>query len=589
MYISLEQTSFQCQLADIQSSELEYAHNHFLGIPPEVRDEITEQAQLNPKTPVTGARPEAGCENLQLVNRQLFHETENRWHVQATVMVPSNRLEEFISRILNVTTLQSNAYKSVKSLYLEIPHDASSSVFSILAEVLEHSTNLEELHLFGVGPDRYGVKTSSVAHVCGKHDTSLIRPRKLHTDGQEYQKRLAIFNSIVWLKNLKTLVLDNLNMPLLQAHVLHNKPKLTKLFIAADPRSMLHNGYFQRKDLRRALGSFAYTVHDAFPPVKELRIDSNSILTASQVASKVAETLESLDWVIPDVAYQKHADRISFFSEAEILLRDLDGKAKQLKELRLCVHGAIYEEHYHYGNFMGAMKDCLPRMKTLQLLEVHIHSKSPWFASELIDVLPPSITRLYLSDLLVDRDLKALVISLCQKTQTPWEPFDDDTDIAVGEDLSRKDYIHFSHNKLAFVGYEYDLFLEKNAAKKQKDDMAMFLELNGRLLDKERNRHLADLNGKHIPPKEMSAETLVEDIELMMDQLLVEDDEEEIASKRGEFAECVFGDDNEYFGNENAAEAVFLREPVAAGRDYTFPTILEVDSECKFSNHWLSK
>ncbi|KAJ9608970.1 hypothetical protein H2200_006741 [Cladophialophora chaetospira] len=577
---------FQPQVAKVEPLGLAYPTNHLLGIAQEIRETILEY--LCQVEEVAGTRPTA-YEHYQLACRQTYVETSARFNYQRTVLVPSNRTEEFIRRTLDITILNSNSYHNVKSLLIEICHDAPSNVFCQMAQVLKLSTQLEQLHLFGIGRDGYGLGTSSIAKCCGKYDMSIMPPQgRLHINGQHYRKRLTLVNSIPWLSNLKILVLDNLNMPLLQAHVLSNKPKLEKLHIAADPRTVLHLEYRHGGNL--GLGNLVWPVYGAMPPVKELRVDSNAILTASQITAKIASTLESLEWVIPDVVYQTYVQHISFYNEAAILLSRLHLEARRLKELRICLHGPMSESNHQYASFMGFLKDCVSRLQSLQLVELHIHSQSQFFGDEFVDALSSSVTRLYVTDLLVHRDLSQLCASVSTKTATSPNPDVELVDaVKIGDDLSRKDFIAFGRSKLAFVSYEYDVSLRAEAAKKQDQDMWMFLKLNGKLLDKERNRHLESLAGNYIPPKEGGIKGDLGDVESTSDDLRSAATSQEVEDNRNELADCILANETEYFGNEEVAEVVFRHEPVAEGRYYTHPVIVPVEDEFKLCNHWLSK
>ncbi|KIW88660.1 uncharacterized protein Z519_10706 [Cladophialophora bantiana CBS 173.52] len=443
-----------------------------------------------------------------------------------------------------------------------------------MAEVLRRSTRLEELHLFGVGVDGYAVKTSSTTHPCGKHDISIVPwVRRLSIDGQQHQRRLALVNSIPWLAKLRVLVLDNLNLPLLQAHILRNKPPLEKLYIAADPGTVLHGGYI---NICQAVGNLIFPVHEHAPLVRELRVDSNFIFSTSRITVKTATTLESLELVIPDMEFQVHTNKINFYQEATFLLHRLH-IAKRLRKLKICVHGALSEESHHYANFiMGALNNCVSRMESLQVIKLHLYSQSPWFAREFIIAVPRSVTRLFLTDLFISRDVADLSAFIGEKTKIPLQDsVETDKAYAIGEDLQREDFIQFSDNQLAFVGYEYDLLLGRSAAKQTKD-MFKFLKLNGRMLDKERNRHLAPLKGKHIPFKQSGVQQHSEAAKATS--------KAKVAKHSKELVSCGL-DDNEYFGMEHVAEALFEEDPVAKGALYSYPAVYEVETEFKFWNH----
>ncbi|KAH0844228.1 hypothetical protein AYO21_06243 [Fonsecaea monophora] len=569
----------------IQAPTIEYPKNHLLGIPLEVRDTIVGLVDATKQ--VVGARPSTGCATFQLVCRQTYHETYCYFNTETTVLASANRLEEFLGRSLNIATIRSKAYRSVRSLFLEVPHNSDRILFLQLAEVLKHSIRLEELHLFGIGADGCGENTSSSAHPCGKHNTLMMpAARKLSIDGQQYQCRLAMVNSIPWLERLRVLVLDNLNLPLLQSHVLKNKPHLETLYIAADPRTVLHGAYANK--IAYTVGNLVFPPDGKAPPVKQLRVDSNSILTASQITLKTARTLESLEFVIPDMLFQSHTKGINFYREATIMFHNLHIFATQLRELKICVHGAISEHCHRHANFMGALKDCISRMRSLQLIELHVNVRSPWLAREFIEAVPRSVTRLYLTDLLVQRDLSEISDFIADKTKTPLSYSSDVEAHAIGEDLERTDYIEFSNHRLAFVGYEFEVLVKETAAKAQAEARAMdrFLNLNGRMLDKERNRHLAPLEGRDIPFKKGSIETTA--LTLTSQGEGATRTQAKVEKYRKVLDKCGLGD-NEYFGNENAAQAIFEAEPAAKGGDYSYPVTVEVEEEFKFSNHWLSK
>ncbi|KIY01476.1 uncharacterized protein Z520_03028 [Fonsecaea multimorphosa CBS 102226] len=564
---------------------IRYPRNHLLGIPQELRDTIMGLVPLTKRA--IGSRPSTGCEIFHFVCRQTYHESSRLFNTQVTVLAPSNRVDEFLKRSLNINTIRSNTYQSILSLFLEIAHDSHSTVFLQLGEVLRRSSQLEELHLFGVGADGYGVKTSSAAYPCGKHGISIWPPvRKLPIDGQQYKRRLAPVNNIPWLGRLRVLVLDNLNLPLTQSHVLKNKPQLETLHIAADPRTVLHGEYWARPE--STVGNLIFPAYES-PPIKELRVDSNSVLSASKIIVKTSTTLESLDLVIPDMVFQIHLNKINFYQEASTLLHRLPMDAKQLRELRICVHETVSEEKHYYANFMGALKDCVSRMQSLQLIELHMHSDSPWFARELIEAVPPSVTRLYLSHLFVERDIQDLSGFISVKTETPLLCELEDA-YAIGEDLQRKDHIKFSGNRLAFVGYEHNCLVRASSANLQEKAIANFLKLNGRLLDKERNRHLAHLGGSHIPFKKSGVighpETGEATSKFSFE--LPPRTQAKVEKYRKALDKCGLGD-NEYFGNEDLAAYVFEGETAAKGGHYSYPAVVEVENESKFSNHWLSK
>lgn len=580
----------------VHSSTITYPRAHLLGIPKEIRDKIFElsisQTVKTSYTPL-GARPVTGFPSLQLVSRQIWHETNKQWSYSSVELVPQRRLPEFIVRTLETRVLKSNVWQSIKSLCIEIPHNTPTDVFQGVSAVLRSSPQLEELRLFAVGIDGNGVNTSTVVHPCGKYDISLLaKPRKLLVEGQEYEHRLILVISLQWLRNLKVLVLDNLNLPLVEAMALKNKPHLRKLYISADPRTVMHGEYHSRnRNNGLGLGSLMFPVREA-PPVQELRIDSNAIFTSSRIVANLSASLEILDWVIPDVLHQSHLTGGNFITQATQALYRLPVYAKKLRELRICVHNLVTEECVQTASVVGALKDCIAAMPTLRTIELHMHLDSPWLARELIESIPPSVTRLYLSDTFVMGQVRKLTDILREKTSPSAKRaseemfiFDNRAGSVVGEDPRRQDFIPFSHSQLGFVGYEFDGSQEEQSGMPT-DELYQFYMLNAKMLDKERNRHLAHLQGKHIPCQKGA---IVETKSTEKCENVVEGPTEyQVRENRQQLEECGLGDDG-YFGQEDDAYAIFNLEPVAPQRSSTYPAIVDVGDELKFSNHWLSK
>jgi hypothetical protein len=620
--------------AQVQKSGITYSPNHLLGLAQEIRDNITAQLYLSKV--VTGGHSMSMYQELQLVCRQLYHETQARWNMQIKVILPANKTGFFLRQILNPTVLHSKAYCKVTSLVLELRHDAPHAFFSQLGQVLKFSTQLQELQLFGVGPDAYGVHTSSIPQGCGKHDNSILpRQKPLHAHGQNWAKRIDLLGQLQWLHYLRVLVIDNMNMPLIRGQVLKYKTMLEKLYIAADPRSVIHHQYLPYSDFL-GLGQFLGERYDNPPPIKELRIDSNATLSASRLIEVVAGTLEVLEWVVPDVIFQSHYGKTNYFTEATQILTVFWAEAPQLRELRLCITNPLCEDHVDYGNFMGALTSCISRLGKLEVLEVHIQHWSDYFGLDFMQSIPPSVKRLYLTDLLVKRNLEKLNEWLSQMTLTPIPDEDAPDPEAIGEPVWRNDYYQFNLSNIGFVGYEYDIDLDPRTADRHAQDVVTFLKLNGLMLDKERNRHLASLQGKHTEPIKhdrtkkdttnndksttitpMSTPTSISSIDtsvsfdtdskaavLCFDWLsnvpasfLTDDLEIAVAIYKDiercdrELAKChVLNDDNEYFGEEAAAEAVFHSEAAALHRPgSSYPVVVEVENKCTFRNHWLSK
>jgi hypothetical protein len=482
----------------------------------------------------------------------------------------------------------------------------------VLAKIIKCLPQLEELKIYCIGPDKYGVETSSVAHLCGKHDINFtLGPvRKLTPEGQNFEFKLLVLKAIPFLANLKTLVLDNFNCPMLRAHVLKNKPRLEHLYIGCDPRSTIHHLYFNSEDTY-GVQWLTNSVLGVAPPMKELHVCMNGVLGPGDMVRQVAPTLEVFSMTVADSVHQITPTKLPFLPEASIILQTLATFSPKLRSLRVCVQGTVYDGHIGFGEFIFAFKDYVSRMKGLKVLELHIRSEYRFLAQEFIDAIPASVERLCVGDTFVRRDLKLLVSILEEKTKMTLHRVVESSisgtpEVSLGlqivaDDLSRHDSIPIIGN-LGFVGYEFGVFPPTEA---QIDDFNDFLRLNGKLLDKERNQHLAEFRGKSIPFKVMkhdkaSVGSTKPYNEPMPDAVMSEDEawlyelkiypSEDVEDYLEEWEECGLVDDNKYFGREAFAEAIFLDEPVAPFRKpATYPHTVDVEDNFKQTTHWLSK
>ncbi|KAI1628815.1 hypothetical protein EDD37DRAFT_21184 [Exophiala viscosa] len=575
---------FRPQSATIALGTISYPQTHLLGIAREIRDKIllhVDEDTYYRRRESLGSHPTTGYEALPLVCRQMYHETatSGAW-ARSVQIVHHNEIEQFRAW----TFSHIHHLKKLRSLTIEIPHNSPADYFCFFAELLSTKTlsGLEELKIFGVGPDQYNTKTSSVAHPCGKHDISLTMTsmKKLPSTGQGWQDRLILLNSILCLTNLRALAVDNMNMPVSQAHVLKNKPRLERLRIGADPRSALHCDY---------LNYFPYAIFTLpqwleAPPIKELEIDSNGIMTAATTIGRIAPTLERVSLVIPNSFFQTSFDRFNFLIQGASILEGLLRDSTKLKVLKLCVHGAIYEISNTFATFMGAFKNSLPHLRKLKTLELHVHSESPWLAQEFLHAIPRTVERLYLTDTLVKGDVhKVFTILNEENGHLIREPPKDDEDFRFDTtvELSRNDFIPFSR-KLGFVGYEFD---EPEYTSQSTDSgIYDFLRLDGRLLDRERNKHLAKYRGGHIPLPKVAKNKYVR-------TFFKYATEQEIDVNRMALGSCGLLD-NEYYGLEDEAEKVFWNEPVAQASKRTHFSsvdVVDVDTVFKESNHWQSR
>ena len=402
---------------------------------------------------------------------------------------------------------------------------------------------LEDLRLFFVGEDKFNVK--SFVHGCGSRDpgwkTSSL---KLTADGQYQHELQPVFFVMYFLRRLRALVVNNANYPLLQSMIIKHKPQLEYLHLSTDPRSCLHTLH----DLE-GKQQLILPPTDAYPPIKALHISANAALTAYQVAAKVSRTLEELNWTVPDVAHQ--FSQYPWLTETTTLLQHFSRYSRRLRTLRICLHAPLYECHYSEGALIGGLKEHLPRLVSLETLELHIHSKSDFSGKEIISAIPDSVKRLYVSDKLISphklNDLitkrylwsNAKIPKVCnlegrtvetinindawgQRAAPQLAAFSPspvrnyrgptkrcytkrnekranvrcypDNEI-IGEMRERTDYVPFGHGKLGFIGYEYDGHDKWCECGKCDETKLIMLRLNGRLLDRERNNHLTRFDG----------------------------------------------------------------------------------------------
>ncbi|KAL2426111.1 hypothetical protein ABEF95_011054 [Exophiala dermatitidis] len=533
---------------------------HLLGLPWEVRVQIyifimDSHAEVKESLAAHGVN---GLENLRLVCRMLNQEARFQ-SILSIVKVPENNLDPFLDAALT----GPYRYDRMKSLTIEIPHQTPAQFFKLLAYDLRSRTGmLEELKIFGVGLDNCWQETSSVGHPCGKvikhrHITTSEEP-PLTIDGQIFHGRARLLHVLQHLRMLKVLVLDNLNMPVLPLHVLKNKPPLRRLRIGTDPRAIRHAGYIRQSEELR-MGDLLFAVPEEAPPLKELDISSNGIVSAMSVIGRVLPTLEVLNWTIPDPSSQHGANDLR---ESAVLLSEFRN-AQCMRILRICFHAPFFNGHNDQTNVMVALREALQLMPSLKIVEVHIRSHAPWHGQDFLFALPDWIEKLFLSDRFF-RNIQE-VISV------------------VG------DFIPIT-KKLKFVEFEfYD-----QQGKDFEIHIRLFMKLNGQLLDKDRNRHLAVLNGSHIECKAATNTPKKDGLGFILTNggwnVPTPDEVVRIIETQMELEKCGLLD-NAYFGEEIEAQLAFLAEPVAKASErayYSLPAIEDVTDPLSAEGHWLS-
>ena len=347
-----------------------------------------------------------------------------------------------------------------------------------------------------------------------------------------------------------------------------------------------------------------------FPPVKVLHISTNSALSALQVATKLSFTLEELNWTVPDASRQRR--HWPFLRDTATLLENLRRSAKKLRVLRICMEAPICEGNDEYGRVMGAFSLHLRHITSLEVLELHICSKSPYFGQEVIDALPCSLTRFYTSDKLISAETLAASISrrylngvylASDETVRPANGMHvgirtprmlklgtkDEFECQIGEEKNRLDYIPLGTGKLGFIGFEH--------AGSSEAAMTL-LRLNARLLDRQRNLHLVAYDGGYqISPRVINLSANQDNyggpIMVPNRQSRNGDDvasgaagvntSHEEETKEGEMVDMEW-----YFGKELKAQVWFEQEPVTTVDDVVDRTWPE-DVMVQESEHWMSE
>ena len=336
-----------------------------------------------------------------------------------------------------------------------------------------------------------------------------------------------------------------------------------------------------------------------------------------------------LNWTVTDVALQHYT--WPWLEQTTALLDHLGTYAAKLRTLRMCFHAPIYEAHYSEATIIGGLKQHLPRLTALECLEIHMYSKADFSGAEIIFAIPDSVERLYISDKLISAErLEKLITDryLWSESTAHKSPhrtqqalrIDDNfasTSTAglqislvvpapdrnysgkakvldldtIGETRKRTDHVPFRHGNLGFIGYEHEAHEEFCECKKCDMAKLIMLRLNGRLLDRERNSHLAVFyhDGSQIWPK------INPDAYPSMDTKWREDLGEDLTQeleRLDEITEAWDADPNNYhsgyFGMEDEAAGLFTKEVGVTGEELPERKWAE-DVAVGAKEHWLSE
>ncbi|RVX71789.1 hypothetical protein B0A52_04188 [Exophiala mesophila] len=574
---------------NIAPTSLSYGRLHILGLPTEIRERIYKIIRIDTQhqaRPDLLGQPTCAYKSLGQTCRQLYHEVDDG---VPPFLVPHNKIETWLSGPLTTYS----AWDDFKSLHVELRHDMDPGIFARFSHCLKGlAPNLEDLRIYCVGNDALGVRTSSKHPACGKFDQSLMphNTEDLWVAGQGWNKKLTLLQTLPHLFNLRTLVLDNLNVPLLKNHVLANKPCLEKLVISADHRTILHDGYTENRQVRNMISPLlkplVRSVH-----VQELTVTFNGIFDVCGLITATGLTLESLTLIVPSSDYQRAAAyHRTWTSDLAQILSILPG-VSNLRNLRICFHDMIHDNTHEMGDLMYAFNTSVPRLNSLQSMELHFDIDSPWTPEAFFNALPKSLQRFHIYDKFHFGSYALLARMIGNKTAIATNH---QLGTLIGENLSRTDAIAFPTSQLSFVGFEYTVEELEYDRELQDEDVMRVIKINGRLLDRRRNKHLAQFNGEHIPWRTrdsasgeegyMDADSQTALLKAKVSQL-----------DRPMFSEVpeqhVFAATDDYFGNEAEAEKIFHQE-VAVAIDalppVTYPVMVDVPDKCDHSNHWIS-
>jgi hypothetical protein len=433
-----------------------YPRLHLLGLPVELRltiwrhihnDILASSGNQWHEPPVTS------WGGLNATSRTIYNEISEFW---LRTMVPYHKNDSFsrgYGRVTNLADgLTTSMFRDFRQLSIQLPiqqNNKPKQFFrQIAAGLLQLAPVLQDLRIFFIGEDGFGTSTNYMG--CGLREYSdlpLSFTQKLRKEGSYYSERGFLFRILKNLYFLGNLVISNANYPLLQTLIGH-KPALETLHLVTDSRSALY----------KHLGGPLVNWH---PPnaLKTLQISANAVLGAANMTLKVMDTLQDLTFLIPSTGWQEQ--KWDWLEDIAIIVRNIDLRGKEMRRFRLCVEQPLHEATV--GNLLFEFKQHLPRTD-LQILEIHATVYSEHFGRELIEALPKTLKRLYVSQEMVRA--KDLVAAVKERY------------------FGEKDRGgHQEAGNLGFVGYEY--------WERQSTKLAL-LRMNGALLDRERNAHLLD-------------------------------------------------------------------------------------------------
>lgn len=435
---------------------MQYPRAHLLGLPTEVR--LTIWRHIHNDILAGGEnqwheRPVTSWGGLATTSRTIYDEVAEFW---PRTMLPYHKNDRS-SRAHSLTTnlaggLTTSLFRDFRQLSIQLPIQQNNKpeLFfrQIAAGLMQLAPVLQDLRIFFLGEDGLGASTNFMG--CGlrlySHPPGSLR-WNLRKEGSCYVERMVLFRALRNLHFLRNLVVSNANYPLLQSLIGH-KPQLQTLLLTTDSRTELHRHYGGPLIKWQPPGT-----------LRKLHISTNAVLGATNMVLKVMDRLQDLTFLVPAADWQRSDWK--WLEEASIIVQHISLRARNMRRFRLCIEQELREETA--GALLGAIKLYLPDT-SLHTLEIHMSLISKYFGSELIEALPKTLRRLYISQELAPA--KDVVRAVKER---------------YFAEKGRGG--HQEAGNLGFVGYEY---WERESTK------LALLRMNGALLDRERNAHLLD-------------------------------------------------------------------------------------------------
>lgn len=629
---------------------------HLLKLPQELRDRIyiTIVRLIQTEHCTFVGNPASKYDGLRLSCRQLYKET------MASVFsfaFTSHQLTKLFDLRANKTN-----FESIRSVSIEIPLESKPQVFHRARSFLVcMQLSLQELRIFFVGCDRLGNKTSF--HGCGKElGSPFANDIPLLIDqGQDFDQQWDLLRHVAILRNLRVLQIENANLPLIAGMILNNKPHLRALSITSDPRSIPSSfSRMSRTTVMRLCRNVAVKIND-FPQLEVMNLCANSITNIEGAINGVSPTLRHFSWRVPNPDFQPYAQDHCLYAMTNRLMHTLSWRAPQLETLRLCasMRERDWMDEISYRETCRLTEELshrLPLFPVLKNLEIHYRGDTGFLREQFIEQLPLTLSRLYISDYTisvpelvaqvrkryfsyVENDGPDFVADAIPSTPASSHKFAinkycassvdnndnkneseylsevDSTKVRVscGEMRVRNDDIPLNGGILGFVNYEYSnskLDHVPDTDSCSESVSIQIMRLNGQLLDREHNLHLADtqLPGEQygikcpqdeetvwrpeIHPRETRTATRHPSIYSALWEMDQQAPAKSIIAKNmqelAKCFECVGPDWDWYFGNEQEAMAIFDKEPVAKLEDQKRkPEIIDVEvpecSRCRWA------